>query len=145
MSQSFTREIMVRFGDCDAAGMVYTGVIPTYVLRVIEDWWRDVIDLSWAKQNIETVHTTPFVHISLDFRAPIRVDRNLRVELKVSRLGRTSIRFGAEAYQNDILCFEGTFVEAFIDREKFLSTPMPANVMERIRAVTPAENDHSRD
>lgn len=139
----FSRDIMVRFGHCDAAGIVYTGEIPNYILNVIEDWWREVAGLSWFEQTTKAGYASPFVHLSLDFRAPLAPDHPVRIDLSILRLGRTSIRFGAKGFQAERLCFEGEFVETFIDGKRFKAMPPPPEVLARIREKTPPLVDES--
>jgi acyl-CoA thioesterase FadM len=37
----------VRFGDTDAAGIVYTGRVPDMALEALEIWFRDRLALNW--------------------------------------------------------------------------------------------------
>ena len=35
----YLHEIRVAWGDCDPAGIVYTGRIPAFALDAIDGWW----------------------------------------------------------------------------------------------------------
>ncbi len=48
-----------------------------------------------------------------------------------TRLGEKSITFGMKAYQNEVLCFTGSFTCVFTQADVFKSMPAP----DRIRKV----------
>jgi len=49
----------------------------------------------------------------------------LECQVKLIKLGTTSIRFSVEGYQNSVLCFSGEFVEAFVDAKAHKKATMP--------------------
>ncbi|MCB1408837.1 MAG: acyl-CoA thioesterase, partial [Rhodobacteraceae bacterium] len=69
-----------------------------------------------------------FVHLDLDFRAPVTPRHPLICEVAPVRLGDTSVRFRVRGRQDGTLCFEGHFVSVFSKVGVLETIPMPAEV-----------------
>jgi acyl-CoA thioesterase FadM len=121
----FTHEIRVGWGDCDPARIAYTGRLPEFALRAIEAWWQHHLGGGWYHLELDRNIGTPFVHLSLDFRAPVTPRHPLLCTVAPTRLGDTSIAFRVTARQNDRLCFEGRFVCVFVTADRFTRQPPP--------------------
>ncbi len=129
MSGSFVHPINVTWGDCDPARIAYTGRIPNWALDAINAWWEAHLDGDgWYQLELDRNVGTPFVHMSLDFRSPITPRHKLMCQTWPSRLGKSSIEFCVHGFQNDVLCFEGTFVCVFTVADAFRSQPAPADI-----------------
>jgi acyl-CoA thioesterase FadM len=125
----FTHEIRVEWGDCDPARIAYTGRIPGFALTAIDAWWEHHLDgAGWFQLELDQNIGTPFVHMSLDFRAPITPRHRLICEVWPKRLGTSSIRFVVNGRQDGTLCFEGEFVCVFTVADNFQVQPAPANI-----------------
>ena len=116
----FTHEIRVGWADCDPARIAYTGRLPNFALEAIDAWWEAKTGLDWYRGNIDAGIGTPFVHLSLDFRSPVTPRHRLICEVSLLKLGNSSIRFLVRAKQDGKLCFEGQFVEVFVDAQTHL-------------------------
>ena len=93
-SAVFEHEIRVGWGDCDPARIAYTGRLPVFALEAIDAWWEHVLGGDgWYQLELDRGFGTPFVHLSLDFRAPVTPRHRLKCEVWPTRLGRTSISF----------------------------------------------------
>ncbi|NKB53417.1 MAG: acyl-CoA thioesterase [Rhizobiaceae bacterium] len=112
---SFAHQITVRWSDCDPARIAYTGRIPNFALEAIDAWWEHTIGLDWYRLNVDEDIGTPFVHLSMDFRKTITPRHKLMCFVKLINLGNSSVRFSVVGKQDNQLCFEGEFVEAFVD------------------------------
>lgn len=117
----FTHEIRVGWADCDPAQIAYTGRIPYFALEAIDAWWDAKVGDDWFRLNIDKGYGTPFVHLSVDFRSPVTPRHRLQCQVRLMRLGDSSIRFSVEGYQDGTLCFEGQFVEVFVDAKTHLT------------------------
>jgi acyl-CoA thioesterase FadM len=132
----FVHEIRVSWGDCDPAKIAYTARIPAFALDAINAWWEHYLDGDgWYQLNLDRNVGTPFVHMSLDFRATITPRHRLMCEVWPSRLGTSSIEFRVNGYQNDVLCFEGKFVNVFIIADAFKSQPAPPDLRKIIEPL----------
>lgn len=81
----------VRWGDCDPAGIVY---FPRFFERfhdAMERWFEASLGLPYDALILGQRLGLPSVHTEADFRAPCRFGERLVVELRVGKLGRSSI------------------------------------------------------
>lgn len=109
----WTHEIRVAWGDCDPARIAYTARIPAWCLDAINAWWEDHFGGGWYQMELDHGFGTPFVHMSLDFRAPVTPRHRLLCAVAPVRMGETSVEFRVEGRQDGVLCFEGRFVCVF--------------------------------
>ncbi|MFQ5437800.1 MAG: acyl-CoA thioesterase [Paracoccaceae bacterium] len=126
--ETFTYRVRVKWGDCDPARIAYTGRIPIWALEAIEAWWEHNAALDWYALNVDRGIGTPFVHMTLDFRAPITPRHSLVCTVRLVRLGTKSIRHRVEGFQDGGLCFEGEFVSAFVDTNSFVARELPGEL-----------------
>ncbi len=90
-SQRFHRRVLVRFRDCDPAGIVFYPRYLEMFNNLVEDWFRDGLQLPFAELINERGWGIPTVHINVDFVWPSRIGELLNAYLWVRRLGRSSI------------------------------------------------------
>jgi acyl-CoA thioesterase FadM len=109
----WTHEIRVAWGDCDPARIAYTARIPAWCLDAINAWWEDHFGGGWYQMELDHGFGTPFVHMSLDFRAPVTPRHRLLCAVAPVRIGETSVEFRVAGHQDGVLCFEGRFVCVF--------------------------------
>ena len=124
----YAHEIRVTWGDCDPAKIVYTARIPAFALDAINAWWEHHLGGGWFQIELDHNIGTPFVHLSLDFRAPITPRHRLICEVAPARLGDSSITFRVNGLQNGVLCFEGTFVCVFTVADTFAKQSAPPSI-----------------
>lgn len=129
MADPFEHEIRVAWGDCDPARIAYTARLPWFALDAINAWWEAHLGGDgWYQLELDRNIGTPFVNLSMDFRAPVTPRHRLKCEVWPSRLGERSITFSVLGRQAGILCFEGTFTCVFIIADQFKSQPAPAEL-----------------
>ena len=134
MNKNFMHEIRVRWSDCDPAKIAFTGRIPYFALESIDAWWEHAVGDDWYRLNIDRDVGTPFVHISLDFKKPVTPRHLLCCEVKLIKLGESSVRFSVKGYQDNQLCFEGEFVEVFVAANEHVKIGIPQEFKERLEA-----------
>lgn len=128
MAAPFVHEIRVTWGDCDPARIVYTGRIPWFALDAIDAWWGHHLGGGWYQMELDRGVGTPFVHMSLDFRAPVTPRHRLLCEVAPTRIGTSSIEFRVTGRQDGTACFEGRFVCVFIVAQEFRKQPAPPDI-----------------
>lgn len=131
----FSHTVTVRWADCDPARIAYTGRIPNFALEAIDEWWAVHTGADWFRGNIDQNLGTPFVHMSLDFRHPVTPRHPLICEVRLLRLGESSIRFSVKGFQNDILCFEGEFVEVFVEADAHRKIAAPEEIRRKLEGL----------
>lgn len=123
--ETFTHIIRVGWADCDPARIAYTGRLPYFALEAIDAWWEHTIGFDWYRQNIDEGVGTPFVHLSLDFRKPVTPRHKLHCTVSLLRIGESSVRFSVKGMQDGDLCFEGEFVEVFVEADSMEKRGIP--------------------
>lgn len=136
----WVHDIRVSWGDCDPARIAYTARIPAWALEAINGWWEAHFGGGWYQMELDHGFGTPFVHMSLDFRAPITPRHRLLCEVAPTRLGTTSVEFAVVGRQDGVVCFDGRFVCVFSAAGYPRKAPPPPEVRTLIEAhlVPPA-------
>jgi len=130
-------EIAVRWADCDPALIVYTARVPWFALDAIDAWWEAHLGDGWYQLNLDRGVGTPFVHMSIDFRAPTTPRHRLRCAVRPVRLGTSSIEFRVIGRQDGQTCFEGRFVCVFVVARAFTKIPAPAEIRAIVEPLLP--------
>ena len=102
MTQSaFTRERLIRFSDCDPAGIVF---YPQYFVMfngLVEDWVDEGLGIGFRKLVIERQTGLPTVRLEADFRAVSKMGDWVELALSVERLGSRSITLNSRCTSRD--------------------------------------------
>jgi len=88
---SFRTEILVRFADCDPAGMAFYPRLLEMFNNLVEDWCREGLKFSFEEIVVKRGCGLPTVHLEADFIAPSRLGDVLTAKLFVRRVGTSSI------------------------------------------------------
>ncbi|MEP0943330.1 MAG: thioesterase family protein [Rhizobiaceae bacterium] len=134
-TSEFIHTIRVGWADCDPARIAYTGRIPYFALEAIDVWWENTIGLDWYRLNVDKDIGTPFVHLSIDFRKPVTPRHPLQCTVRLIRLGESSVRFAVAGRQDGDVCFEGQFVEVFVNAEAHVKRGIPEEFKTRLMAA----------
>lgn len=135
---AFEHEIRVGWGDCDPAKIAFTGRLPNFAIEAIEAWWEHHAGGGWYHIELDRGIGMPFVHMSLDFRAPVTPRHRLICAVRPTRLGETSVAFHVEARQGGTLCFEGDLVSVFVVAGELRKTPPPQWLRDVVEPHLPA-------
>jgi len=87
----FERERLVRFSDCDPAGIVF---YPQYFVMfngLVEDWFNDGLQIGYERLVAQRRVGLPTVRLEADFRSVSRFGDRVRLTLAVERLGGRSL------------------------------------------------------
>lgn len=104
----------VAFGDCDPAGIAYTGALVNAALRAMDRFLSEATGgRGWYAMSVRMGVGMPFVHLDVDFAAPVRGDADLDLTVEVTRLGQTSMGFRTTGWQGDRRCLSMTSVNVF--------------------------------
>jgi 4-hydroxybenzoyl-CoA thioesterase len=86
----FSRERLIRFSDCDPAGIVF---YPQYFVMfngLVEDWFNEGLGLGYQRTVIERRIGLPTVHLEADFKAMSAMGDRVFLSLDVERIGGCS-------------------------------------------------------
>ena len=88
---AFERERLVRFSDCDPAGIVF---YPQYFVMfngLVEDWFNDGLQIGYERLVARRRVGLPTVRLEADFRSVSRFGDRVRLTLAVEKLGGRSL------------------------------------------------------
>ncbi len=90
----FHHQRIVRFGECDPAGVAYYPEFFNWFHQAMEAFFEERLKVSYAK----IIQTTgfPAVHTSAEFRKPLPVGTTIDVVVGVEKLGRSSVSWRFE-------------------------------------------------
>jgi YbgC/YbaW family acyl-CoA thioester hydrolase len=133
--KKFTIEERVRWGDVDAARIIFYGAYIHFFEFAETELFREV-GLAYGKMFDELRIWLPRVHLECDFRRAARLDDLLEVSVYVGRFGTKSMKLNFEVRRKneDGLIATAHFVLAAVDQETFETVPIPAEMRERLAA-----------
>lgn len=129
----FVHRRRLRFGESDAASIVYTVRFFDYALDAIDAWYEAIAGVSLYDLNTKHGLSCPFVHTEMNFHAPLRPGDDLCVRVLIGRMGRSSLRFLVEGCLEDgSRRFSGQFTVSFIAPTQMKSVSIPGVIAERV-------------
>ena len=123
----------IRFGETDAARIVYTVRFYDYAIDAIDGWYQSVLGISLYELNMNCDISCPFVHTGIDFHSPLRPGDALVLQVLVERMGRSSLSFAVSGQVGARAVFSGRFIVSFIAPSRMKSIPIPHAFAERVR------------
>ena len=122
----FTHDLRVRYGECDAQGIVFNANFLAYVDVVLTEIWRQ--SMGSYDALLATGVDTVVGEANLRFLAPARFDDVLRIEGGFDGLGTTSTTLKLRFRRGTDLLVEADLRYVFVDLETWQKTPIPPEV-----------------
>ena len=138
---AFQREILVRFGHCDAAGWVFYPRYFEMISDFVEDWFEDGLEASAPGLFHHKQILTPSVHFAVDFPRPTKFGDRLTFKLWAIKIGNTSCEVRIEASLHGELRMSVRQVLVFIRASNGQSTPIPPELISRMKRFTLEESE----
>ncbi len=138
MGEVFVHEQLVRFAHCDPAGIVYFPRFFDLAHTVMEDWLAQGVGAPLPALIRGQRIGTPTVSIHCDFSQPMRMGDTLRFELRVPRMGRSSVELDYQGFHDKALCLRIAQTIVFMDLDKARSVAIPDELRPRIERYLPA-------
>lgn len=129
----FTIEERVRWGDVDAARIIFYGAYIRFFEYAETELFREV-GLQYGVMFDELKIWLPRVHLECDFKRAARLDDLLEVSVFVGHFGTKSMRLDFEVRRNgeEGLIATAHFVLAAVNQDTFETVPIPAALRERL-------------
>jgi acyl-CoA thioester hydrolase len=123
MGEPFGYPLRVRYSECDMQGVVFNGHYLAYFDISMTELWRAAFGSYQAMtdRGVDIVVSEARVR----YRAPARFDDQLRIEIAVASMGRTSVNTAHRVFRDETLIAEGEMRHVFVDAEALTSTPIP--------------------
>lgn len=143
-AEVFARAVQVRFGDCDPAGIVFYPRYFEMFNNLVEDWCAAGLGTSFRELIQVRELGLPTVSVQTDFVATSTLGEELRAELSVLKIGRSSITVAIRLLGPDgAERVRGTLVLVLMDRKQGCAMPIPQAMRERIARFGPAAGPHT--
>lgn len=137
---SFQTEVLVRFADCDAAGIVFYPRFLEMFNNLVEDWCSAGLNFSFNDIVIKNGWGLPTVHLEAGFISPSRLGEVLTAKLYVRSLGTSSIK------ADILLCgpdqserVRGKVVLVLTDRRSHTALAFPDGLRKKISTFVVSE------
>jgi len=140
--KKFTIEERVRWGDVDAARIIFYGAYIHFFEFAETELFREV-GLHYGVMFDELKIWLPRVHLECDFHRAARLDDLLEVSVYVGRIGNKSMRLNFEVRRqgSEELVATAHFVLAAVDQNTFETVPIPSELREKLAPYI-ANEDH---
>ena len=131
--KKFTIEERVRWGDVDAARIIFYGAYIHFFEFAETELFREV-GLDYGSMFDELKIWLPRVHLECDFRRVASLDDLLEVSVYVGRFGTKSMRLNFEVRRKNEpeMIATAHFVLAAVNQDTFETVPIPAELRERL-------------
>lgn len=133
MSWPITYERKIRFSDIDSQGIVFNGNYLAYYDDAITDLFIA------AELTPDVTHGAGYdvvtAHATIDFRATVGLFETLEVDVRVARIGNTSVTFAVQSRVGDRITTEATIIYVTVDAETFKPVPVPGAFVAAMQAV----------
>jgi acyl-CoA thioester hydrolase len=125
--------LRVRWSEGDAQGIVFNGRYLDYLEIAQSEYYRNLGMLLYDESQ-RTYFDTATVKITVEFKAPARVDELLDIYSRVAAIGSTSMTQHTEIYRDgtDELLTRGETVYVDYDSAKGVARVVPDDVRELV-------------
>ncbi len=139
----FQYDRRVEFADTDAAGLVHFTALLRYMEEAEHALYRS-LGFSGFEWQEESVHGIPWVQVQCDFSGPVYFGEVVRVQLRVRRIGRSSVKYEAECTTSEDErgqrpVASASWVKVFARREHgtrvWRSAPVPSSVKDKLDSI----------
>ncbi len=138
----FTIEERVRWGDVDAANIIFYGSYIRF-FEIAETELFPAVGMPYGKIFDELDIWLPRVHLECDFHRAARMDDLLEVSVHVGKIGRTSLRLNFEVrrktedgtIEKDLMA-TAHFVLVSTDRKNLKALPVPEELRKSLEPFT---------
>ena len=124
----FQKPIKICFGDIDNAGIVYYPRLIHYFHLAMEEFFSSEIGVDYAEVLHKRNVSLPTVHLEADFRRRLRYGDEINMEVRIIKIGQSSITWGYRGYRRVVereLVVEGENVTVCVSAETFLKKEIP--------------------
>jgi len=138
--KTFTIEERVRWGDVDAARIIFYGAYIHFFEYAETELFREV-GLHYGVMFDELKIWLPRVHLECDFHHAATLDDLLEVSVYVGRFGTKSMRLNFEVRRKgkEEMIATAHFVLAAVNQETFETVPIPSDLREKLAPYTANE------
>ena len=105
-SRLFTQTRVIRFSDCDPAGMVFFPQYFVMLNALVEDWFTQALGVNYALLLGQRRIGLPTVALQSEFRAPCRMGNTVEFRLQLERMGSRSLALRVDCMHASTCCVQ---------------------------------------
>lgn len=130
--RTFSWPARVYYENTDAGGVVYHAEYLKFFERARTEWLRS---LGFEQTEMRAVHGVVFVvrNATLHYVRPALFNDELRVQVRIVRLGRSALEFEQEIWRADEKLVTAHMVIVCVTAEGFKPVAIPAHIRNRIQ------------
>ncbi len=130
----WSTDVLIRFGHCDPARIVYFASHFDIINGVIEDWFTSGLGLPYHDLVGRRQIGLGYAHASSDFHLPARMGDVLTYTVRVERVGNKSLPLRVEARRGKEEVLSASLVIVSTDIAKGGSIPLPDDIRAAVTA-----------
>jgi len=134
VTKVFRVEYPILFSHCDPVGIAYFPRLFDLLHRAMEDWFTFGLKERFADFIMAKKLGVPVVGTKVDFVSPARFGDQLRIELRVLRLGRASIELAIDSFVADRPCFKAQHTICCFSHETYKAVAIPEDLRGKMEA-----------
>jgi acyl-CoA thioester hydrolase len=128
--EPFRFRTRIRFIDTDASGRIhYTAMFRYFESAEIE--FVRTLGITYLKNEFGF----PRVHVECDFRLALEHDDIIDIELRVNKLGSSSVHYGFKTFKGGELAATGAVVVVCMDKKIQRAVALPSGLREKLEAA----------
>ena len=134
----FFHRLRVRWAEVDMQKIVFNAHYLMYFDTAITDYWR-ALALPYHETMEQLEGDLYVVKATVEFHASARVDDQIDVALKCSRIGTSSLTFTGAIFRGDEHLISGELIYVFADPATQKSRPVPLALREALNGYEAGE------
>lgn len=137
VAEPFVHRLRVRYGECDAQGVVFNAHYLAYFDVLMTELWRE--RLGSYDAMLRTGVDMVVAQVGVRFHHPARFDDELDLRATISRMGTTAMTTAIDVLRGPDLLAEGELRHVFVAADGSGKTAIPQTIREGLaRHVAPA-------
>ncbi|WP_054018817.1 YbgC/FadM family acyl-CoA thioesterase [Piscinibacter sakaiensis] len=134
----FFERLRVRWSEIDAQQIVFNGHYLAYLDTAVAGYWR-AMAMPYHETMAGLQGDLYVKKATLEYHRSARYEDLLDIGMRCVQIGRSSMRFAAGVFRQDVLLVGGELVYVFADPATQTSRPVPARLREALQAFEAGE------
>ncbi len=116
----------VGFGDCDPAGIAFTGRLVDFAIDAIEQFWEHILDgRGWLRLQRELGVAMPFVRMESHFESPVHPSQKMQHIVIPVSVGDSSVALRVTGWQAERRCYAVQTVSVCVAAKTLVKCSIP--------------------